>query len=168
MEKTLRQVSDQGLNTRGFELYEGWNDRIARALVRKSVEAIMLQNVPNDHGKRFATAAAAHEWMAAAPERLLYSLYAQDDLAGVVWFTPQPDTESAAQHTFAIRLYSSARGKSLGLPLMQAAHTDAFAHGVANGVWLETDESNTAARALYTKFGYQTTAIADGRVHMYI
>lgn len=167
MNEPMRQVSDEVLNSKGYELYQGWNDKLAHALVQKSMEAIMLQNVPGDRGRRFSNEAAAHQWMADAPERLLYALYANDDLAGVLWFSPQADTKSTAQYTFAVRLYASARGKSLGLPFMQATHADAAARGI-DGVWLETDESNAAARALYTKFGYQTTAIADGRVHMYI
>lgn len=163
---TLRRIHDKNLQDKGFELHKGWNDRLASALASKSIEAIMLQNVPNDHAWRFSDEAAASRWMWNSPDRLFYSLYKYDDLAGVVWFTPEPDTESTAGHTFAMRLYDNARGQSLGLPFMQATHADALASDVQNGIWLETDESNAVARALYTKFGYQTTSIANNRVHM--
>jgi len=167
MNERLRHIEHEGLAAKGVELYEGWNDKIAKALVEKSMEALMLQNVPKDHGRRFSSKAAAQTWWQSAPGRLFYPLLKADDLAGVVWYTPEPDSESNAEHTFAIRLYETSRGQSLSLPFMEASYNDAAEHGVTNGVWLETDTTNRAARLLYTRFGYQTISERDdGRVHM--
>lgn len=167
MNERLRHIEDETLTAKGVELYEGWNDKIAKALVQKSLEALMLQNVPKDHSRRFTDEAAAQTWWQSAPGRLFYPLLKDNDLAGVVWYTPEPDTESTAEHTFAIRLYECARGASISMPFMQASYNDAARHGVTNGVWLETDTTNRAARYLYSRFGYQTTAERDdGRVHM--
>jgi GNAT superfamily N-acetyltransferase len=99
------------------------------------------------------------------------------DLGGVVWYGREepPDYLSdatAANHTFAIRLYEGYHGKGLGRPFMKTT-LESYINGLTalersdvGGIWLETCDDNEAALALYEKFGFEVVGNDKERVGM--
>ena len=148
----------------GFLLHKGWNDQLAAKLVDASKEQAMLENVPRDAKERFPDSQAAHRWQSGS-KRAIYSLFQDDNLAGIVWFTYHPRPDLDADYTYAIRMYELSRGKGLAYDFTRAAQTDfTVSDGYKGAIWLETNSDNAPARKLYEKFGYKLVSENEGRL----
>ena len=153
------------LRTRGFRIERGWSDNLAEQLVTASLEPEIRQYTPNDADERFASMTAADEWYE-TKDPTVYALGRAAQLAGIIWFSHRPRPEIDADYTFAIRMYASARGKGLAEPFVQASEADFRASAHPQAIWLETDMSNSVARNLYRKLGYQVVAASSARITM--
>lgn len=152
------------LTQAGFSLYKGWNDQLAAKLVTASREQAMVENVPRDAKERFFDLEAAHTWQNNS-KREIYTLFQDDNLAGIVWFTNHPRPDLDADYTYAIRMYELSRGKGLAYDFTQAAQTDFIvSNSYKGGIWLETNSDNIPARKLYEKFGYKLVSENEGRL----
>ena len=160
--RSVNITSEPKLHEAGVDVYEGWNAKLANDLVRVSKQLHIMQNTPNDATKRFMNVDKANDWYD-KKDRSVYSLYCGGSLDGIAWFGLNERPDLHAGHTFAIRLYENAVGRGLAYLLMKIVHDDFAAPG---GIWLETDDNNSAARRLYEKFGYQKVNESDGRVTM--
>jgi RimJ/RimL family protein N-acetyltransferase len=150
-----------------FTLYRGWDDQLASNLVQRSKDTEIMQWTPRDHRERFPDTTSADTWFHRISPRIIYSLFQASELAGVIWYSHSPRQDSTANYTMAIRLYESARGRRLATPLLIATETDLLQTvDAVTGIWLETDETNEAARRSYSRAGYQETSTALGRVTM--
>lgn len=156
-----------------YTVEQGWTEGLAAELVDASLESEIRQRTPNDSLLRFRDIDAAKGWYSsseAAP--IVYSLRhsANQDLGGVAWFSHKPHSSLPPQYqaTFAVRLYVSARGKSLAYPFSVAVHEDVagLLKGSINGIWLETDSNNEPALRLYRKLGYSALIESDKRIFM--
>lgn len=75
-----------------------------------------------------------------------------ENLLGIIWIKPKLHPLSKFKHTFAIRLYKTARGK--GFSYLFA--TKVFNKLRLNGLWLSVKSTNTVAQHLYNKLGFKT------------
>jgi ribosomal protein S18 acetylase RimI-like enzyme len=153
------------LRNRGFRVERGWSHGLAAQLVESSQEPEIRRFTPGDMEKRFPTVAAANEWYDAT-QPTVYALARTAELAGIIWFSHRPRPELEADHTFAIRMYESARGKGLAEPFIQAAESDFRSLAQPQAIWLETDMDNSRARNLYHKLGYKVVKACSARITM--
>lgn len=167
--------ADEALQPTITAIGVGEDEALIRQLVDKSRQAAILEFTPKDAAERFKDIDAFHAWQAKG--RTVHWLLAADNqLAGVIWYGPAPcptdlGLEFVPDQTFAIRIYEGFTGHGLARPFMsQSLHiymqTLQAAAETMNGIWLETDLDNAAARAVYTKFGYQELHADDKRVMM--
>lgn len=149
------------LESRGFDVYRGWNDTIAKKVVELSRQPHILETTGADAGRRFHTVHDARVWHGQG-RRSIYTLHGEE-VAGLIWYDVRIRRDIGADYTFAIRTYEEAHGKKLAYGFMKAAHHD-FADRKSNpAVWLDVDLNNEAARHLYRKFGYQALYPDEGR-----
>lgn len=153
------------LRERHYAIERGWSDDLAERLVEASKEAQIMRYTPNDAAERFPSPQAAHEWYE-QKQPVIYALNRAAALAGVIWYSHRPRPELAADHTFAIRMYDTARGKGLTVPFMSATEADFRAVAHPTAIWLETDMDNSPARNLYRKIGYKVVAATPARITM--
>ncbi len=163
--RIIDSTPEPKLTESGLIVCEGWNEKLAKGLVRASLQQHILKSTPEDAASRFVSIDAANQWYA-DKEHCTYSLNQGNALAGIVWFALSERPEIGAKRTFAIRLYENAIGKGLAYPFMKVAHDDYMAKVGRSAIWLETDTDNIPALRLYEKFGYQKTSEHDGRVTM--
>ncbi len=163
--RVIDSASEPKLAESGLIVQEGWNEELAKDLVRVSLQRHILQSTPEDAARRFMTTDTANRWYA-DKEHCTYPLSRNGALMGIIWFALSDRPEIGAKRTFAIRLYESAVGKGLALPFMRVAHDDYLAKTGGAAIWLETDVDNIPAVRLYDKFGYQKISENDGRVTM--
>lgn len=149
------------LESRGFEVYLGWNDTLADRIVDLSRQPHILETTGADAARRFNTLHDARAWHSQG-RRSIYTLHG-DDVAGLIWYDIRVRQDIGADYTFAIRTYEEAHGKKLAYGFMKAAHHD-FADRKGNpAVWLDVALDNQPARHLYRKFGYQALYPDEGR-----
>ena len=158
----IHNIHTDSLEEAGFSVRRGWDKNLAQNLVRGSREPTMAVHVPRDMNERFSDVDAAQKWFNNDPERVIYALARQAIVAGVIWFSYQPQSKLKADYTFAIRMYEVARGQGHAGDFLEAAHTD-FG---SEAIWLETDEVNVSAINLYRAHGYDQVAKSNGRIMM--
>jgi len=147
----------------------GWEDELATELPELSRQVHILKSTPKDASRRFVDTESANRWYddeAKAPT--VYTLRLGGlSMGGLVWMSSQehPDTPGYG-FTSGFRMYNGAVGRGLARPFSEVAHQDFFTEHPAAGIWLETDDTNDAALALYSKLGYTEVANHDGRVVM--
>lgn len=100
--------------------------------------------------------------------RIIYTLSdINHNLLGIIWFGQKdPPINITANFTFAIRIYSSARGLGLSQQFMKTAFADLLKDqkkSLITGFWLETSIDNFAAIHTYEKFGFQKINLIDDR-----
>lgn len=146
-------------------MYRGWDDSVATELVALSSQPHILEFTPNDAARRFTNKDSANEWYH-QHQRVMYTI-GETAITGIIWFGEASSEHTDGDFTFAIRMYEAARGQGLARHFMQAAHLD-FRETMDyhNVIWLETDITNTAARTLYERAGYDERLIVDERVVM--
>lgn len=153
-----------------LQILYGWNKCIARKLPVLSRQHSMLQHTPHDASHRFRDQQSAEVWHANPRKnpRIYVLCHEANEVCGVAWFSRQGHAAvPGATHTFAIRLYDGYRGRGLALPFAGMVHEDFSAHLTGGLIWLETDEDNVAAQAVYHHLGYKEISKAkDGRVVM--
>lgn len=155
----LRMVNNdfaESLNHDGMIVMRGWNNAVRRALVDGAREDIIKKMTPGDVERRFTTIQSAEAWYQNETKRpVVYSL-AEQAIGGVIWFSYQREIVSDADVTFAIRMYSSLRGRRLAGRFLDAAHEDFIeTTGYEGKIWLMTDKQhNEDAINLYTSHGY--------------
>ncbi len=124
---------------------------------------------------RFYDREAYRDW-AATKERILYMMINGEakpviegvpDIGGVIWFGKRDNAMAPGRDlTFAIRNYAADekrgyqqyQGTGLGLPFMQAAHTDLRKYHPGEQLWLDLVDGNAAAETLYGRAGYEVEA----------
>ena len=116
--------------------------------------------------KRFNSRDSFFEWQRQG--RIIYTLVdEQQNLLGIIWFGQKdPPIKTNANFTFAIRIYSSARGQGLSQDFMKVAFEDLQknqTHSQITGFWLETSTDNFAAIHTYEKFGFKSVSQLNGR-----
>jgi GNAT superfamily N-acetyltransferase len=154
----IDNVHAEELEDKGFSVYRGWNSDVASQLVRLSLQPHILATTPNDATHRFRDVPMANRWHDKG-SRSIYTLQT-DEVTGLVWYDIRLRDEpelSDARYTFAIRMYEASQGKKLAHGFMQAAHHDFADRKGDPAVWLDVDLDNSAAKHLYSKFGYKTT-----------
>lgn len=149
------------LEDRGFTVYRGWNDEIAKKIVDLSLQPHILQTTSADANRRFHTLHSAREWHSQG-RRSVYTLHGED-VAGLIWYDIRIRNDIGADYTFAIRTYEEAHGKKLAYGFMKAAHHDFADRKNDPTVWLDVALDNSAARHLYRKFGYRALYPDEGR-----
>lgn len=150
----------------GFTVRQGWSDELARQLVEQSKnDPAITRFTPRDSTERFSTLDTATSWYE-RKSPTIYSLSQAAELAGVIWYSQNPRDDLDADYTFAIRMYTLARGKGLAASFMELCENDFRNTVQPNGVWLETDSDNTPAKSLYQKLGYTVTHTTDSRITM--
>lgn len=151
-----------------FRLMRGWSDHLAHELVRRAHEPNSIKWTPRDHRERFPDYDSAHQWYHSTTPRIIYGLFIDDVLAGVVWYSFSPRNDLGANFTMAIRLYDAARGKRLSVPLLLTTEQDALSSSPVPiaSIWLETDIDNEPAKHTYAAAGYQTVVHTDNRLTM--
>lgn len=160
LERIENEYTDT-LESRGFEVYRGWNETLAEKIVNLSQQPHILETTPGDAERRFQSVNDAQIWHNMG-HRSIYTLHG-DDVAGLIWYDIRIRRDPNADYTFAIRTYEEAHGKKLAYGFMKAAHQD-FADRKGNpAVWLDVALDNSAARHLYRKFGYRALSIENGR-----
>lgn len=163
--QTITNEYTQGFADAGLTLVRGWDDTIASQLTSLSLEDEIKTFTPRDAAERFVSIESARRWYG-QKEHVVYTLRDQNDkVGGLLWFSYEP--KEGADYTIGIRMYEGLRGKGLAGTLMDACHADFHViHPQTKGVWLETDETNTRARALYVKHGYKELYSQNGRCFM--
>ena len=165
MPELIELPAGNPLRKHRYLIERGWSDELADQLVSASREPQIVRYTPNDAAERFSTPEAAQEWYE-RKQPTIYALSRAAELAGVIWYSHRPRPELAADHTFAIRMYDSARGKGLAVPFMTVAEADFRNIAHPDGIWLETDMDNSVARNLYRKIGYKVVAASPARITM--
>ncbi len=153
----------------------GADPELEQQLIQKSHESNILKYTPNDAKKRFGDTAMLKRWLAKGRE-IHWLLGPDRDLAGIMWYGQEPFPidmvmPEMPKETLAIRLYEGYAGHHLALPFMGQSLRLAVQRKQArgeniNGLWLQTDVSNAAAAAVYTKFGYHEVARDQTRITM--
>jgi len=159
-----------------LSMYAGINSWYRDQLISKSNEPHILRHTPKDAESRFTDAGAFEIWYEKG-RKLFLLASGSGDLGGIVWFGQEEPPEylagtTAANHTFAIRLYEGYHGQGLGKPFMRSALA-CYMNGLGRqelegfgGIWLETCDDNDAAMALYPKFGFEIVGNDKERVGM--
>ncbi len=147
----------------------GWEDDLAAELPELSRQPHILRSTPKDASRRFTDQESADLWY--DDENKLPSVYTFRlgglSVGGLVWMSSQQHVDTPGAHyTSGFRMYQGAVGRGLARPFSEVAHEDFFNLHPTSGIWLETDETNAAALALYEKLGYTEIANHDGRVVM--
>lgn len=156
-------------------MFIGDDSGLEEQLIVKSRQANILKYTPKDASVRFGDQVMLTTWKTKG-RTLFWLVGDNNDLAGVIWFgksTFPLDIEGleTPTETFAIRLYEGYTGHGLAVPFMKLALKAAVELKQQNdqqidGVWLQTDLTNPAAIAVYTKFGFKEVARDDARVTM--
>ncbi|MBC7512266.1 GNAT family N-acetyltransferase [Candidatus Saccharibacteria bacterium] len=157
--------SSSRLHGKGFQIQRGWSDELSQQLVAGSREPAIQRHTPKDMNERFIDADAAGAWFE-EKQPIIYALSRAAQLAGVIWFSHRPRPEYSADYTFAIRMYDVARGVGLAEPFIDTSEDDFRSIVKPEGIWLETEFENSAARNLYHKIGYTVIAASPGRITM--
>jgi RimJ/RimL family protein N-acetyltransferase len=116
--------------------------------------------------KRFGTG-SYEEWYAKG--RVPFALTdSAGKLAALIWFGPEAllGSEGGAWDTIAFRAYPPYRGAGLMTPFSRFVldfHAERFPE---RRLWLATNETNEAGRALYRKLGFTERARSDDRIVM--
>lgn len=143
----------------GMLVVRGLNRALREQLVLKSTEPEIIRWTPRDASERF-TSTESVELREADTE--YYALIDNEDLAGIVWFSPRAREDS--NYTFAIRLYRGYAGRGLATGLLHSAVEDfARIHPQERSIWLSVDKDNAAARHLYEKSGFVSIIDEDTR-----
>lgn len=133
--------------------------------------------------KRFADRGSLERWLGKDGGRIIYTLVdKKDSLCGIVWFGRQDIPKGDFTHdfdsenygiTFAIRTYAGARNKGVSGRFMRGAiedftKKDFYRKTKNKGIWLETGETNSAARTAYEHNGWKYVTDVDkhGRLLM--
>lgn len=159
---------DAVLEEHGVVLSRGWDEMVRDGLIAGAKEPFIAERTPNDTRERFASPEAAEAWHSNEVKRpTVYTLNQIGDTAigGVIWFSHQtlPDV---SDHTFAIRMYESLRGRRLAGFFLDAAHEDYAKLTNEATTWLTTPaEDNNAALNLYSTHGYKYLQ-QQGRRHI--
>mgnify|MGYP001432915408 CR=1 FL=1 len=116
--------------------------------------------------KRFANKNSFFQWQQQG--RIIYTLTdSHQNLLGIIWFGQKnAPVNIPANFTFAIRLYSPARGQGLSQEFMKTTFTDLLKNqkdSKITGFWLETSIDNFTAIHTYEKFGFKTVDQQDGK-----
>jgi GNAT superfamily N-acetyltransferase len=176
MSDLLRLPPDEAMKPLITGLAVGDDPGFVRQLIKKSREPAILKYTPKDAARRFGDADMFAAWQAKGRE-VHWLLGEGDDLAGIIWYGasdfPLKDLElpQTPGETFAIRLYEGYAGHHLARPFMALslkAHLQLKRKRgePVTGIWLQTDTTNPAAIAAYTKFGYREVARDEKRVTM--
>lgn len=143
-----------------------WSDEIIAQLIAKSNEPAILRWTPRDHSERFTNSDVAKAWHEKSP-RVTYALTKGAELAGFLWFGESPHPGLDADYTLGIRLYDIARGQGIAASFLHSSEEDFRRTSLYDGgIWLETDLTNTVARHIYEKQGYQEVSRDARRVVM--
>lgn len=119
--------------------------------------------------KRFNSKKSFHNWI--KDRKVIFTLVDNKlKLAGLIWFskkTFQNVGKADYDYTFAIRLYSIARGKKLAFQFMKIVF-DVFCNDLPkiNKFWLTTKVNNIPALKLYNKFGFKEEFRSQGKIYM--
>lgn len=119
--------------------------------------------------KRFISKKSFHKWI--KDKKVIFTLVDNEQkLAGIIWFSKKPFQKvdkADYNYTFAIRLYSIARGKKLAFQFMKIAF-DTFCNDLPkiNKFWLTTKVNNIPALKLYNKFGFKEEFQSRGKTYM--
>jgi phosphotransacetylase/GNAT superfamily N-acetyltransferase len=153
----------------------GVSSELIAQLVANSRQEPMLRFTPKDAAERFKDEASFHAWQAKG--RTVHWLLAKDNtLAGIIWYGKSTcpvafDGDFQPDETFAIRVYDGFSGYGLAKPFMKQSlrillEARRASNEPMNGIWLETDDDNPSAVAVYTSFGYQEIAHNNKRLCM--
>lgn len=158
--KFIKTLPQEELNCK-LSVIKGINQNYLRQLVDLTNRDSKIKKNTHDI-ERFSKASLLRTWL--KRKREIYILTnAQQRLMGIIWFTKKKYQNS--NWTFAIRLYSPARGKGLALKFMKIVFDD-FDSKNNTDIWLSTDAKNTDAQKLYSKFGFLKQEIIDNKVFM--
>jgi GNAT superfamily N-acetyltransferase len=157
----------------------GEDEGLEQQLITKSRQPNILQYTPKDAAERFGNPTMLKAWRAKGREIhwLLGSKNNQDrDLAGIMWYgasvfpldIPLPEIP---RETLAIRIYEGYAGHGLARAFMTQSlkiylQRKQVRGEPITGLWLQTDVTNPAAIAAYTKFGYNEVGRNKRRVTM--
>ena len=154
------------LLSKGFTMKRGWNKEIARALVEHSREEEIRRMTPRDGTERFKDTTRAQRWHESR-ERVIYTLYHEEVLVGIVWFSNEQKPLLDAEYTLAIRLYGDARGHGLAGNFLEAAlHDFREIKQYKGGYWLATDITNVRAQHLYVGHRFEEVGRDGSRLIM--
>lgn len=125
--------------------------------------------------KRFKDQEAYNEW--SKKKRTIYTLVDKSQkLFGIIWFGKEqfPKNKKLTENiiedkytfTFAIRIYSNARGKGYANMFVNNAfklfkETNEYKDSLNKGFWLQTYISNLPAIKTYNRFGFITVSKPD-------
>ncbi|MDX1766321.1 MAG: GNAT family N-acetyltransferase [Candidatus Saccharimonadales bacterium] len=115
-------------------------------------DELIAEETPRDPDERFITRQSAISYLSSRPH---YTLVSENGgFAGLIWFGAQEwhtDVAESPNYTFAIRIYGDARGNGYAPEFVNQALLYFIFDKDPNGVWLEYNTDNTAARHLYDK-----------------
>jgi len=167
-----------------FMISRELSPRLIHQLIEKSKQPHIKHTCLGDSEERFVTPKSYEAWRKSGNGRRIYPLTDETgDLAGLIWYRPQPFTGTDIlnpltdpNHTFAIRMYEGTQGRKLAQPFMVETMHDYIDSLVAsgeivtfNGIHLETDADNPRSIPLYEKVGFEEVSRDEkGRVTMVI
>lgn len=153
-------------NKTQYQVQRGITDKQIDELIYHALNDSVIHTFTGDK-ERFRDRKSFDQWHKKSTEIFVLT----DDkkqLLGIVWFEPLAlpqahftrslDTASYTI-TFAIRLYTEARGKGLGKwflnKVLEMVHYP--------NVWLKTSHDNVPALRLYKRFGFEQVSIPDAQ-----
>lgn len=116
---------------------------------------------------RFKNRQSFDQWLNKG--RIIYTLTDKaKNLLGIIWFGKKsPPIKIEANFTFAIRLYSSARGQGFSQKFMNIVFNDLLKEKKdVIALWLDTEIENSVAIHTYEKFGFKKIEEKNNRVVM--
>ncbi len=151
-----------------------------KQLIKYTHKDNQIKKYTHDLG-RFKDEKTYRQWIKTG--KILYTLIDKNNnLSGLIWFYQKdlPQISYAENFqiknyplTFAIRIYSSARGKGLAKKFIKTAFTDfiksaKYRNFKNKGIWLQTSADNIIARKLYKDIGFEeiTTPDKENRIIM--
>jgi ribosomal protein S18 acetylase RimI-like enzyme len=156
------------VNQNKFSVQEGILDNQIDQLIEYSNNDPQIKNFTSDP-IRFKDHQSFNQWLDKG--RIIYTLVDQhQNLFGIIWFGQKdPPINLKANFTFAIRIYSLARGQGLSQEFMKTAF-DSFLKNQdkakITGFWLETSVDNLAAIHSYQKFGFKQVTQKENKIIM--
>lgn len=156
----MNNFTHQSIEARIYEMEEPTTLEY-RELKKKSSEPHILATTPRDATERFVSLTTFTAWH--LDHRILYKMMINDELAGLTWFHQSPFSNLEVPSSFAIRIYEPYVGKGLAVPFMKATHELMNKNFGNETFWLGVDNNNSAARHIYTKFGYQLACQGEKR-----
>ncbi len=152
--ETIKQNKLDGQISVIREIYETYPDQ----LIKYSEEDKIVDKFTHDR-ERFKNKKLFDNWRKHG--KTIYVLTSSNQkLLGIVWFAKEKFEKY--EYTFAIRMYSYARGKGLSYQFMKICFKNFNKHGF----WLTTVKSNKAAIATYKKFGFRQRGTKNGKILM--